>query len=48
MSFEEKLISEIRDNSIIYDIKSKSYKKNQVKEKIWKEISIKLNVPGKY
>lgn len=47
MSFEEMLISLVRENKILYNTKLKSYKFTSLKNKTWKSIAETLNCDGK-
>lgn len=40
------LIDLIQQYPYLYDIRDKSYKNNDLKEKCWEAISIQVNVPG--
>lgn len=46
MDFEEHLISLVREHKILYEIKSKSYKMNHVKDKIWATIANSMSCEG--
>lgn len=47
MSFEEKLITLVRDRPILYDVKHKHSKRNDIKLNNWREISDLMDVSGK-
>ena len=47
-TFEEKLISEVRQRPLLYNKFSRSYRFNDEKAKAWKEISIALDETGKF
>lgn len=44
---EEKLITEVKSHSIIYDNSHRFYKDNYKKEKAWKDIAEAMGVDGK-
>lgn len=44
---EEKLITEVKNHSMIYDNSHRFYKDNYKKEKAWKDIAEAMGVDGK-
>ena len=48
MNFEEKLINLVRENELLFNLKSMHYKNVFKKDKIWDEIAKNLNSNGKY
>lgn len=42
------LIDLIQQYPYLYDIKDKSYKNNELKEKCWEAISMQVDVPGNF
>jgi len=45
---DEKLIEMVRDCPVLYKLSEKNYKDNNIKENVWKEISIAIGKNGKY
>jgi len=41
------LIDLVREKPMLYDKGNRNYKKNELKDKVWKEIAKKLNSNGK-
>lgn len=46
MSFEEKIIEEVMKNEFLYNLKHYNYRRYDMKEKKWQEISDKLGKSG--
>jgi len=45
---DEKLIELVRNHPVLYKLSQKNYKDNNIKENVWKEISIAIGKNGKY
>ena len=45
---DELLIELVKCNSILYDAQDKNYKNNNLKHKVWENISETLNISSKY
>ena len=48
MAFEEKLIELVRVNEVLYNLKDKNYRRVDIKDKIWREITEKMGSTGKF
>lgn len=44
---DEKLIEAVRQNEILYDMSSKQYRRQDIKDKVWQSIAEKLSSTGK-
>jgi len=44
---DEQLIALVRDHPVLYKLKDKNYRDNNIKDNVWKEISFSIGKSGK-
>jgi len=44
---DELLIALVRDHPVLYKLKDKNYRDNNIKDNVWKEISFSIGKSGK-